>query len=549
MKEINFKDTIDQYLINNMNKTEVELLFKSLQADPPELKRVQELKSAIKTLETKWLKDDLMKAARYRKFIKLMRFFMVAFLCILIATGIILLKNKNVVSEQKTNRNQFINNTTYNAVITPARKDHYSAITLVNKMSSGKDSLNLNTTLHKDAKPPLLLIAKKPENVQDTFNIMTDKDTLIRCKSGLTLQIPALLFSDSNNKIIHGNVRVIIVSYSDYFSLFLANIHTCSGNQLLQTGGSCHITATQNNKAIKVATGKSYTLFFPAKKYDSRMIAFYGGHDSTANFDWRPEVKQPKKDTTYLLAGRDGAVFKQLSFNLKNCPDKEGMHEYLKRFEYLKPRILNKLYEDTHTRRFTFYYNAEGLLTGFDYITLNQKEFTKTDKAIMRHKRILGTARLRNVQTAGSFAVDMTSITVPQNTVQNDPTLSKATKAEFENHNRIIASEFQYINCDFFKSGVKTNMLIKGLDSARQVQVFYTGFSAVSPARINDSTAFVFNAPAGENMIIVALRYTLQEPQMSITYGKIQREMWARPWEKLDYDKIKSVLNIAAPAD
>ncbi len=129
---------------------------------------------------------------------------------------------------------------------------------------------------------------KKPS----CFVIKTNRDTVIKCKQGTLLSIPANAFVNASdqNRIV-GEVKIMVKEFYKISDMMIQGLTTTSNNRLLETGGMINIkvTSKENNDSCILKTGKTITIALANSDTTSfdRMQLFNGVHDST-HLNWAP---------------------------------------------------------------------------------------------------------------------------------------------------------------------------------------------------------------------------------------------------------------------
>jgi hypothetical protein len=122
-----------------------------------------------------------------------------------------------------------------------------------------------------------------------SFSINPREDNRIVGKQGTVINIPAYTLALTNGSVptemsvelkeVYGNGQIV-----------QANLHTCSGGKMLNSGGTIHLDANSNGKQARVASGKHLDLEFPhGETISENMEVFNGRVDRQGNFDWVPE--------------------------------------------------------------------------------------------------------------------------------------------------------------------------------------------------------------------------------------------------------------------
>lgn len=125
------------------------------------------------------------------------------------------------------------------------------------------------------------------------FVIKTDRDTVIRCKEGTLLSIPAGAFlSASNQKPVTGEVKISVKEFYKLSDMLIAGLTTASNGNLLETGGMINIkvTSKENKDSCFLKPGKNIVIGMPNTNSISAvgMQLFNGAHNGSAALNWVP---------------------------------------------------------------------------------------------------------------------------------------------------------------------------------------------------------------------------------------------------------------------
>jgi hypothetical protein len=146
-----------------------------------------------------------------------------------------------------------------------------SIIKTENKNDTPDNSLPTTETLPAISKQLLLeeLFNGLVKEAQE-FAIDNSKDTLLLCKEGAALFIPA-------GSLGNGAVKISIREYFRKSDIVMNKLTTTSNNELLQSGGMVHISATQNGQPVGLSADKPMRLILPdTSEYMKTMQLFNG---------------------------------------------------------------------------------------------------------------------------------------------------------------------------------------------------------------------------------------------------------------------------------
>lgn len=136
------------------------------------------------------------------------------------------------------------------------------------------------------------------------FTINPKEDNRLVGEQGTVINIAANTLALTNG-LVPDEMTVELKEVYGNGQIVQANLHTCSGGRMLNSGGTIHLNAHTNGKKAKVATGKELELEFPhGETVSENMEMFTGKTDRYGNFDWIPEsrnrVKTEMRESFYI---------------------------------------------------------------------------------------------------------------------------------------------------------------------------------------------------------------------------------------------------------
>jgi hypothetical protein len=126
------------------------------------------------------------------------------------------------------------------------------------------------------------------------FVITNSRDTVIKCKEGTSLFIPANAFLNAiTQSPVVGEVKISVKEFYKISDMLIAGLTTTSDNQLLETGGMINIEAVakENNDSCILKPGKNIVIGMPnsdATNADGMQL-FNGVHGHT-HINWTPQT-------------------------------------------------------------------------------------------------------------------------------------------------------------------------------------------------------------------------------------------------------------------
>ena len=135
-------------------------------------------------------------------------------------------------------------------------------------------------------------IYKRTKKKPSIYIIKANRDTVIKCKEGTLLSIPANCFMRAKDQAtIDGNIKLSVKEFYTISDMMMANLTTSSNGNMIETGGMINIKANaeDNNDNLILNKGKSIAIALPTmrSKNTDGMQLFNGVHDSTG-INWEP---------------------------------------------------------------------------------------------------------------------------------------------------------------------------------------------------------------------------------------------------------------------
>ncbi len=368
-----------------------------------------------------------------------------------------------------------------------------------------------------------------------SFSLPAGKDTLLTCREGTTLQIPAHAFvSAKTGAPVTGPVTFRVKEYYSIGDALLANVSTMTKTEPLESGGMVYLEAVAGGEPCTLREGAAVRIGFPYREKKEGMQLFTGRRENgTMRWDAAAqpapgEPEGPAAETVFQVV--------------------EQMPEFKGGFGKLKEYIARKLrYPAGAVRR-----NVQGTVfvgfeVGRDGEIENAQLLRGVDPALDGEALRLvngmppwnpGRQTGKTVRVRYSLPIRFTlgeGIPVTNDTAYADeisrkmegpeperPTLSEVSWYLFS------ASRLGWINCDRFYeyTGPRTDYVVH-TGNARQVDikiVFDTMNVIMTGVRQNGRYHFG-RVPVGQKITVVALKrendaYHLAVQRQQVTEGK-----------------------------
>lgn len=248
-KELELMETIENYITGKLSDAEKSAFEKRMNADPALQKEVQLQQDLLKGIERAGIKQSVKQGAKKYKFNKnLKNWGLTGLAVVAIATGAVFLYqnvlNKNV-SENAPQELPELNEE--------------------------------GNKLWSDADKYLPL---------QSFEINTDKDTVIETTDGIVIAIPANSFLDANGKTATGTIDLEVKEAIHSDEIMKAGLSTRSDGKLLETGGMFYVNARQNNASLKIDPKNALYAEIPTNEVKPGMQLFQGKRMADGTINW-----------------------------------------------------------------------------------------------------------------------------------------------------------------------------------------------------------------------------------------------------------------------
>lgn len=202
---------------------------------------------------------------------------------LLVLTVIGILFSCNLQQEKDETPQKVIIDTTINTDVAPAHDSLCEVIDDTIKTEQGEKIKSFAD------------LYKRTQKKASTFVIRANRDTVIKCKEGTLLSIPANCFLRAKDgKAVDGNTKLSVKEFYKISDMLLANLTTSSNGNMIETGGMLHIKANakDNNDSLILNKGKNITIALPTTQNvnNNGMQLFNGTHDSLDNLNWKPRI-------------------------------------------------------------------------------------------------------------------------------------------------------------------------------------------------------------------------------------------------------------------
>ncbi len=503
MENLTLIKRIEAYLTHDMSKEET-LTFESEIANDPGLgKLVDQYRHTFKVLQQEWLSIGIKEASRSFQLLKVIK---VATLSLagVVAVGLLYFHRgdfkNNKISTNKTDSFALAPVTkatisldsinTVSQVQNPIKNSILPAVENIDEVSSIYD---VESPFAQNLRVGKLLSDFRNTLKPDTqyFSITNLKDTILYGSKGTRIDIPAgSLINFRTQKPVSGNIKIELCEFNNFFSMFSNKISTDCNNRLLESGGSCYLSAKENQDSAFIREDMPLKLGFECKKEDTAMTTFYGVKDANGVVHWEALENSPPIETANPND----------SFQIPGSLGYKVTYDTL----YFK-RSFKKVSATTGRDIFIHLYQND--------ITNGSNSFFSDTKS---HKKW------------GAYVLQA---------VIRYPYKSKALGKIY---NIIYANKFGYINCDHFLKYINVeDVSIISADTIIESYLFFKETRTCMPSY----EGWFQNVPRNSEVLILTIFTRANKLYMSFLNTRTSKRIYIVDLIPLDTDKIKAELN------
>ena len=123
---------------------------------------------------------------------------------------------------------------------------------------------------------------------RQTFTLDPSRINVLNGRNGTKVIVPDNVFRKRNGSPVFGLIQFELTEYYQKSDFVLNDLHTMSGDRIIESGGTVYLKATQNGNELVLKEGEELRIKLPSSAPKSDMQAFFGvENDSTGGFeDW-----------------------------------------------------------------------------------------------------------------------------------------------------------------------------------------------------------------------------------------------------------------------
>lgn len=350
-----------------------------------------------------------------------------------------------------------------------------------------------------------------------SFHLPAGKDTLLTCREGTTLCIPAHAFVwAQTGEPVTGAVVFRVKEYYSIGDALLANLSTMTRSDLLETGGMVYLEATADGEACALKEGAAVRIGFPYREKKEGMQLF-NGRRKNGTMRWEAAaqpapgaLEEPEVETVFQVVNQmpayKGGVRKLQEYIAKTLRYPRGAVSRNVQGSVFVGFVVGRNGEIEETR----------VLKGVDpdldaeaLRVMNGMPRWNPGKQSGQPVKVRYSLPIRFTLGDGTAAtIDSLSRNGFEREI-DDPALGTADLYDVGRY-LFSASRLGWINCDRFYAytGPRTDYFVNlGQATNVDVKIVFDAFNAIMTGVAYKDRYYFEKVPVGEKITIVALKH------------------------------------------
>ncbi|MDO5970049.1 hypothetical protein Q4Q35_09530 [Flavivirga aquimarina] len=399
----------------------------------------------------------------------------------------------------------------------------------------------------------------------ENFEIQANQESVLKGKKGTSIYIPANTFQFTDGTEPKEPITIKIKECFSLTDMIFENLHTISGDKILETNGMIYLNAEVNGKKLSIKKGKAFAVGFPKNELDKEMDLFYEFKLNDRVKTWVPdykffetisleesvaeidslgligddigyEIEYPIEMTDDLYeygfwSSGSTATF----FELKLKDSDQTILDYIENPSNIDSIIAHKFYKNNWTAGFDFYINKKGIMYNFRPESHSErkqnnealkivKEFLKSAPAfdIQSYKEEVRTNWDYYLSVSGTRSINWDRFKQKfRNQYSNltDKAIQKIDPNALEYY-MFSATEMGWINCDRFwdiEDSEKTDFIVKTNNPTEtKIRIIFKDIKSIMTGTYENGVLVFKNIPKGKEIKIIGISYSNGKPTLAV---------------------------------
>tara|TARA_R110000868_G_C10866483_1_gene761930 strand:- start:58 stop:1491 length:1434 start_codon:yes stop_codon:yes gene_type:complete len=433
------------------------------------------------------------------------------------------------------------------------------------------------------------VLSPKTEN----FEIQINKETILKGKKGTSIYIPANAFQFEDGTEPKEPIIVEIKECYSLTDMIFENLHTISGEQILETNGMIYINAEADGKKLSIKKGKALVVGFPKNGLDKEMDLFYEyklndsvktwvpdyklfetkstqetiveidsldliGDDIGYEIEYPIEMTEDLYDYGFWSSGSTGTFFE---LRLKGSD--ETIIDYIENPSNVDSIVALKFNINNWTAGFDFNINKEGIM--YNFRPESHSERKQNDEALKLAKEFLKSAPAFDIESydrevkndwdyylsiSGSRSINWNRFKQKFRNQYSNLTNTAIQQIDPNalEYYMFSATEMGWINCDRFweiEDSEKTDFIVKTNNPTEtKIQIIFKDIKSIMTGTYENGVLVFKNIPKGKEVKVIGISYLNGKPTLAVGESMTDsKDFELKGFKEFSLDQLETELN------
>lgn len=427
----------------------------------------------------------------------------------------------------------------------------------------------------------------------ENFEIQINKETILKGKKGTSVYIPANAFQFEDGTEPKETIIIDIKECYSLTDMIFENLHTISGQQILETNGMIYLNAEADGKKLSLKKGKALVIGFPKNGLDKEMDLFYEFKLNDSAKTWVPDYKffetestqEPLPEIESLdVIGEDigyeieypiemtedlydygfrSSGSTATFFDLKLKGNEGTIIDYIEKTSNADSIVAHKFHKNNWTAGFEFNINKEGIMYNFRPKSHSEKK--QNDEALKLAKEFLKSAPAFDIESydrevkndwdyylsiSGSRSINWNRFKQKFRNQYSNLTNTAIQQIDPNalDYYMFSATEMGWINCDKFwdiEDNEKTDFIVKvNNPTETKIQIIFKDIKSIMTGTYENGVLVFKNIPKGKEIKVIGISYLNGKPTLAVGESMTDSKGFElKEFKKFSLDQLETELN------
>ncbi|MDC8003933.1 hypothetical protein POV27_07705 [Aureisphaera galaxeae] len=424
------------------------------------------------------------------------------------------------------------------------------------------------------------------------FEIKADKEAIVKGAKGTTIYIPENTFQFVDGTAPVTPIKITLKESYSLSEMIFENLHTLSGDRILETNGMIYVTAEADGQQLSVREGSAIVIGFPKNGSEEEMDLFYDFQINDSTQTWIPDYQlfeanalaESIRETDTLSEGGDEAF--QVTYPIEMTDDLYDYHfwvslrtatfdeikllgrdetiiDYLRNPENIDSATAYSFYTNNWRADFDLHIDEKGNMFNFrpnkDIGLEYDEEAIKIAKELFEsvpafdvdaYERDLTEGWDYALGIMGGRSINWSRFKQKFRNKYSDYTDKAVEKMDANTLQYFVfsATELGWINCDRFldlDDTEKTDFIVNTAHPKdTKVQIVFKDIKSIMNGRLENGNILFGSVPKGKSIQVIGISHANGKPTMTIVETTTDaKDFELTGFKEFTLDQLEAELN------